>query len=155
MLLDDLLREEIAQRGKSEEKKVAAVLAKLKTKFIEFDYARRPDARSGRGRGVPQPSDFECLYKGTAFEIEVKSTKAVNTIPYKNFSQLGMLRRRKLAGAKIIVLIYIAKVKAWCCPDEDWLFEDYDPDTRASWNISGWPTFTHVSELILDKLRTA
>jgi len=135
LLLDSIRKAEIAGKGKSEENLVKGVLESLKARLPYMDFARRPDARAGRGVGA-QPSDFEALVSGTQFEIEVKSTKSINTIPYKNLSQLGMLRRRRMAGAKVIILIYRARERAWCVPDFDWLLETHRPEERASWNLS-------------------
>jgi penicillin-binding protein-related factor A (putative recombinase) len=104
------------------------------------------------GRIGPQPSDFECLIKGKQFEIEVKSTKAKNTIPYKNFSQLGMLRRRDMCGANVIILIYRAKHGVWCRPDFSVMLETYDPENKASWNIDGCTSYLRVAEILTEAL---
>ncbi len=151
-LLSAIRRAEIANKGKSEEHQVEKILSELKAKFSNFDFARRPDARACMGRIKPQPSDFECLIDGHQIEIEVKSTKAVNTLPYKNLSQLGMLRRKRMCHASVILLVYRAKVGAWCMPDFDVILETYDPDHKASWDISTWKTYDSVGELLVKAL---
>lgn len=151
-LLEAIRKAELSQKGKSEEKMVENVLKELKLHFTYFDYARRPDARACRGMVGPQPSDFECLINGHQVEIEVKSTKAVKTIPYKNFSQLGMLRRKRMGQATVIAVIYRSKHKLWCMPDFDWMLEDHDPENKASWDISGWKTYESIAELLTKAL---
>lgn len=152
LLLASIRKAEIANKGKKEEKQVEEVLAAIKSQLYYVDYARRPDARACMGRIGPQPSDFECVIDGQQYEIEVKSTKSVNTIPYKNFSQLGMLRRKRMCKVKVIVLIYRAKKKAWCMPSFDLMLDNYNPDKGASWNLADIPLHENIAELLTEAL---
>ncbi len=151
-LLESIRKAEIANKGKKEEKLVGDVLEELKLRIPYFDYARRPDARASMGRIKAQPSDFECVINGHQIEIEVKSTKAAKTIPYKNFSQLGMLRRKRMCHVTVIALIYRSKHKKWCMPNFDWMLDDYEPKKRASWDISECVMFETVAELLTKAL---
>jgi hypothetical protein len=119
-----------ADRGKEAEKAVQKFLTDLSNRVAQFDFSRIYDARSAGGKFPSRPGDFEFyrkMFDGSAVNglIEVKEVAHDYRLPAKNFKpgQLGKLRKRQLAGGRIIVLVKHTPTGRWRRPEFDWLWE--------------------------------
>ena len=101
-----------ANRGKSAEKSVDAVLKKWNN-LAAFAYHRLPDARSARGALAAQPADFYFCSKGVFGHLEVKETEHEYRLAKDKVSQLAILKKFSMAGAVSLVLVHHSTLKKW------------------------------------------
>lgn len=123
----------IGTRGKWAEGKFRA-WAKLQSEAkLDFAFLRYPDARAGSR--VVAPSDFEVLYAGQHYNIEIKEVDHSFRLPHKNFSEDKIARMRKweLAGGASWVVIYFAPAKIWRVETVGWFMHK----VGGSWDMSG------------------
>lgn len=146
--------DELASRGKKAEAAVQAYLSRLKIKQGTFDFERKYDARSARGRFQPQTGDFGLWRLGLgdvtmSASLEVKTVDHDYLLPAKNFppAGIGRMRRRWLAGCFPIVLVFHTPSERWRCPPFP-TFLNHDP--VPSWNLSDMPTYPTASAALED-----
>ena len=141
------VKSEAGQRGKYAEGKVSLHLAKLSTKYAEFDYSRIYDARSAGGRFPSRPGDFEFWAPKLHGLIEVKEVDHLCRLPSKNMKkeQIAKLRKRELAGGLILVLVYFTPLASWRSIPLNWLqVRCADP----SWDLSAFPQLASAEECL-------
>jgi len=137
----------VGERGKVAEKTVQKVLEAWNTKHETFAFHRLPDARSAGGRLGAQPSDF-LFYEGDyGGFIEVKETEHPSRLAKDKISQLPILRKFSLAGARSIVIVYHSTIKLWRIARLEW-FEG----TPASWDLSALPTFASAEAAMTSEI---
>jgi hypothetical protein len=114
----DAKRKAIGQRGKTAETVVRRILEKLNSEFANFDYSRIYDARSAGGKFPSRPGDYELYSNGIFGLIEVKEVAHDYRLPEKNFPAAGRakLRKRQMAGGRILVLVYHSTSGIWRSP---------------------------------------
>lgn len=120
-----------------------------------FAHYRYPDARAGSATAVP--ADFEVLYNGRHFTVEVKEVEHEFRLPHKNFESGKVARCRKfqLAGSCCWVLVYFEPLgkpgrgwqdaKAWRLVPVDRFLEK----EGGSWNLEPYPLRTLSESLTL------
>lgn len=139
-------QKKIGNRGKFAEGKVKDYLKARSDSVASFDFERILDARSAGGRFPSRPGDFgfySPLYHGL---IEVKEVEHDFRLPHKNFSteQVSKLRKRKMAGGVIIILVYHKTTKLWRLVE----FEYLEGRNGGSWDLSEYPTSKSHKELL-------
>lgn len=102
----------IGQRGKKAEKIVETLLKKLNC-GAGFSFFRMPDTRSARNFLAASPADF--IYFSTAMSgfLEVKSTTHSYRIAKDKISQLAVLKKFEMAGARSLILIHHSTEDVW------------------------------------------
>lgn len=130
-------------RGKRAEKMVQDYLQQISNRVAAFDFERMPDARSAMGRFKSMIADFAWYYPGKHGVIEVKETQHDFRIAKDKIPQLARMKKRVLAGGSCLILVYHSTTKLWRCLDAATL----PLIERGSWDLSGYPTFTKVSEI--------
>lgn len=154
-------KKEAGTRGKYAEDKCRTELEKWSANDAGFDYKRNYDARSSMGRIPKQAGDYEYFFcevpddslliaprkRGHGL-IEVKQVAHDFRLPNKNFNPdgWGMLRRREMAGGKIVPIIYHSTTKKWRYVPFGW-FLAMGP--KPSWDLSVWPQFNTVGEALV------
>lgn len=100
-------------RGKWAETKFRKWCVKKSESTFDFSFYRFPDARAGSKSSVP--SDFEVLYKGKHFNVEVKEVDHDFRLPHKNFSpdKVARMRKFEMAGSACWVFIYFKPAGVW------------------------------------------
>lgn len=135
---------ELGQRGKYAERETQKVLDRLNRLLLDFDYTRVADARAARGRLAAQVGDFEWFRPAYHGVIEVKTVQHDYRLPVAKLPQLPRLKKRALAGGKILVLVYHTTTKRWRpCPLAAFKGE------MSSWNLSDYETFDTAEEAML------
>lgn len=143
--------EELADKGKAEERKVQAYLKELQERYFSFTFMRLPDARSSMGRGaVKRVSDFIFQTPGIHGCLEVKALGHPNLLPNKNLSQIAMMRRYQGSGHIFCVMIYHVvsdkpKDCYWRVPDFDWLVSGRH---NPSWDLESFIRFKNHKEAL-------
>lgn len=129
----------IGQRGKSAEADVRKHLEYLKQFKHDFDFERKYDARSARGRFPSQAGDYGFYLPGVHGLIEVKEVAHDFRLPQKNFSkdQIARCRMRELAGGIIVIIVKHTTTGLWRIPPFS-MFRDYP--TAPSWVLDS-PTY--------------
>jgi penicillin-binding protein-related factor A (putative recombinase) len=119
-----------ADRGKQAEKEVKKILTKLSLRS-DTAFIRLPDARAGSYQTAL--CDFQLLYQGTLYLLEVKETKHNYRLPHGNYShdQVARMRRWQLAGAEAHVLIYHTELNKWRTAPVDYFLDR----TGGSWDL--------------------
>lgn len=133
-----------ALRGKYAEGHIRAQLKKLADSRSDLDFDRLQDAHSARGHfSTPQAGDFLVIHKGVPFYLEVKEVAHDYRLPVGNFGldQRARMRKKVLAGAKAIVLVYFSNLKVWRVAGLDyfglqstgsWDMRDIEPAARLN-----------------------
>ena len=151
--MDEVQKKTAGSRGKAAEKAVREVLTDLGNRMATFDWDRIYDARSAGGRFPSRPGDFEWYYKGSdcvAFGlIEVKEVAHNVLLPKKNFNpkQVARLRKRQLAGARVIILVHHSVAKVWRWVPLQ-LFID-NPNV-TSWNLGAFSMYPTARSALLN-----
>ena len=100
--------------GKWLEKKVQDLLVKW-SKDPLFSWERLYDAHSAQGKFPPQTSDFHVnLWDGDrarSVYIECKEAEHPDTIYLKDFPQFPRMKRKMMAGAQGLLVVYHSKLK--------------------------------------------
>lgn len=128
-----------AYRGKKPEAAVKLYLERLAGARADFDWERKYDAHSAGGRFQRQIYDFAFFAPGRHGGIEVKEVAHDFRIPYKNFKpeQVAGLRKRALAGANIVILVYHSTSQKWRpCPLRAFIGR---PTDAGSWDLQAYP----------------
>jgi hypothetical protein len=148
-------RRALGTRGKYAEDKVRDELRKRSADNARFDFERNYDGRSSMGRIPARGGDFT-FYVGTDANgegeiahglIEVKQVAHDCRLPRRNFDpdKFGILRKREMAGGKIVIIVYHSTIGKWRCPPFGWFVALKD---NASWDLTTWPTFNTVREVL-------
>jgi len=127
---------------------VATYLKRLKETHSSFDFQRQYDARSAGGRFHSQAGDYLiwnlCGLPGIGGHcscvLEVKTVHHDFRLPSKNFNgeQIGKLRRRRMTGSDIVILIFHSTSEMWSVPN----FHIFASNpTAPSWDLSAIPRF--------------
>ena len=144
-----------ANRGKVTEGRFKDYSTERSDREAGYVFHRYPDAHSGSM--VSAPSDFEVLYNGRHFLMEVKEVAHVCRLPHKNYSADKVARARKfqLAGSTVWVLVFFAplgvsgrgwrEAKAYRLAPIDWFLTK----TGGSWDMSEFPLMTFSESLTL------
>lgn len=121
-------------RGKTAEKQVRKVLAKLSLRSDTTTY-RLPDAHSGSFQATL--ADFMLMHKGTLYLLEVKEVKHAYRIPHGNYSldQVARMRRWQLAGAQAHVIVYHSTIDKWRTAPVDYFLNR----EGGSWDLRNLP----------------
>lgn len=101
------------QRGKWAEAEARKVLQKMSDDMLRFAFNRNLDARAAGGKFPAQPGDFQWFYQDVDCRetingiLEIKQTEEKNRLPHSNFTQesYNMVRKRELAGSRVVVVI--------------------------------------------------
>lgn len=141
-------KKEQGQRGKSAESEVRKVLERLKETKSNFDFERKYDARSARGRFPSQAGDYGWYVTPYHGLIEVKEVGHDFRLPSKNFNaqQIGRCRIREMAGGVIVVLVKHTTTGLWRCPP--FLLFSSNP-AAPSW-VLGPKTYLSAREALED-----
>jgi hypothetical protein len=136
------------QRGKVAEAAVRKYLERLNTRFSNFDFERKYDARSAGGRFPSQAGDFSFYRRGIANEvlhglIEVKEVAHDYRLPKKNFEDLGRPEKRRLAGGIVIVVVLHTTTGYWRLPPFDWIYARAD---KPSWDLREFQVYETVAK---------
>lgn len=121
-------------RGKVAEKAVQKLLDRYNHDYSDFAYHRLPDARAAGGRLAAQPADFIYWSGDYGGFIEVKETEHEYRLAKDKISQLAILKKFSMAGARSIVLVFHSTLKKWRIAKVEY-FELGVP----SWDLSGLP----------------
>ena len=132
----------IGQRGKWAEKEVQKILDGLSRMHAEFDYERLPDARAARGAVKAQVADFAWFSPGKHGLVEVKETEHDFRLPRDKLAQLPRMRKRALAGGRVLVLVYHSQHMRWRAIPLAW----FDGPIPPSWDLSNRPNFATAEE---------
>jgi len=135
-------KESIGARGKQAEKTVEAILKKWNGKST-FAYWRLPDARSARSFLSAQPGDFGFYCGANAGIIEVKSTTHAFRIAKDKISQLAVLTKLEMAGAKSVILINHSVEGVWRA-----VLPTQLEIGLPSWNLSEFKTYASAEEAL-------
>lgn len=137
----------IGQRGKSAEADVREHLEHLRKSKWHFDFERKYDARSARGRFPSQTGDYGFFIPGMHGIIEVKEVHHDFRLPQKNFSkdQIARCRIREMSGSQIIVIVKHTTTGLWRVPQFD-IFRD-NP-TAASWVLTPYREYASAREAL-------
>lgn len=130
---------EAANRGKKPEAEVKKVLEAHDAKTAAFDWHRNYDAHTAGGRFPRQVGDFEFYAPGVHGIIEVKEVNHACRLPHKNFNTdaVAKLRKRRLAGGYIYVMVYFTPLDQWRILHLDrFLTRD-----GGSWDLSDAPLY--------------
>lgn len=105
---------DLGNMGKKTEAAVFAWLTARSNADAEFAWHRLPDARSARGAIAAQPSDALVIWKGvgTTF-LEIKETKEIRRLPKAKIGQYGILKKMDMAGAVVLIVIYLSSLDRW------------------------------------------
>ena len=112
---DHLAKKAKGSQGKPSETAVQSYLKAKGEADKTFDWHRAYDARAAGGVFQRIAGDFSFYSPGVHGIIEVKETQFDNRLPYKNFEhhQVGKAVVRKLAGGRVLVLIFSTSTKFW------------------------------------------
>lgn len=106
-----------ADRGKWAEGQVEDWLKAHSSADARFAYHRFPDARSARGALSAQPSDFMVHWSKDGRRdfclLEVKETANKGRLPKSKIGQYGKLKLFDIAGATVVVVVYMSDSKEW------------------------------------------
>lgn len=151
-------RRALGTRGKYAEDKARDELRKRSADNARFDYERNYDGRSSMGRIPARAGDFTffvgALVDGNAViepvshgVIEVKQVAHDFRLPRKNFdpAKFGILRKRELAGGKIVIIVYHSTTGKWRVVPFGWFVALKD---NASWDLTTWPTYNTAREVL-------
>lgn len=132
-----------ANRGKSAEKSVKDWMTARSDADARFAFHRHPDPHAGSLQ--PVPADYEVMYSGQHYLIEVKEVKAAaasgsRRLPQANFSADKVARMRKwhIAGSSSWVLVHHTAVGEWRMIP----VHLFAPPRPASWNITSYAVKT-------------
>jgi hypothetical protein len=137
--------------GKWLEKKVKELLENESKKMV-FSFERLHDARAARGKFPPQTSDFmvNCIGTGgpRSIFIECKETQNLDQISIGDFPQFPKIKRKMLAGAKGILIVYHTTLKKFRLVNLDWFPLDttvfklkdieFSPKSDLIWRCYTW-----------------
>ena len=137
------MKEKIGQRGKQAEKIVETVLRKWNSR-VTFAYWRLPDSRSARSFLVAQPGDYGYFSGSHAGIIEVKSSLHPSRIAKDKISQLPVLQKFALAGAKNLILVFHSEIDKWRV-----LFPSELAMDVPSWELSAFPLFDSAEDALI------
>lgn len=135
-----------ADKGKDAETKVQNYLQDRSDKFAAFDYERRYDAHSAKGRAQRQTFDFAIYTPTWHGGIEVKEVKHDFRLPHGNFElhQVAKLRKRALAGGRCLVLVYHSTTELW--RPVGWEF--FIKREGGSWDLRAFATHPSVQNAL-------
>jgi hypothetical protein len=111
-----------------------------------FTWHRYPDTRSARAIIAAQPADYEFVYAGTPFKLEVKESGEKHRLPKAAVGQWPVLRRFWMAGTCVLVLVYRTGLDCWLVLGDSTLFPEGDPP--KSWAFEGHRTFATAHEAL-------
>lgn len=113
-------------KGKWAEKEAQGYLEKRSQASCSFSYHRLPDSHSARNFLQAQPADYLVVSEGNTTLLEVKESANPLRIPKAKISQWGALYRFHLAGASVLVLVYMSAHQKWVylTGDDLFCFED-------------------------------
>lgn len=135
--------ETVGQRGKNAEK-IAGDILKRWNNQANFAYWRLPDSRSARSFLAAQPGDYAYFCGNHGGIIEVKSSLAPSRIAKDKISQLPILKKLELAGARSIILIHHSVADVWRVVKPEQL--EMGP---PSWDLSAIPTHPDAESALL------
>jgi hypothetical protein len=138
-----MIKETVGSRGKTAEKLVLDALKALNTRE-SMTFFRLADARAAAGPLAKQPGDFVYFSKGVGGIIEVKSTQHAYRLTKNSVSQLPMLKKLTLAGARSIILILHKGEKVWRVVQEEHLAIE-----QPSWDLRSYKTFSSAEDALL------
>ena len=98
--------------GKATEKRIKKVLEEA-AKKPDFSFERLPDAHAARGMLQEQPADFHVDCCGKSIYIEAKETENESQISIGDFPQFHRMKRKMMAGALGIVVVYHTKLRKY------------------------------------------
>lgn len=126
--------------GKETEKLVEEFLKEW-NKSQGFAYYKLPDSKTSRGLIKAQISDFMFVRDGIANFLEVKALKHAYRLPKDRVSQLPLMKKFAMAGAKCHVIVHHYMEGVWRVLDAGCL----DTDT-PSWDLREIQTHSSVEE---------
>lgn len=145
-----------SNRGKWSEGRVLEWIT-IKSTLAAFTGARLPDAHAGSL--VPALADFDMLYAGKYYLLEVKEVDHAFRLPHKNFAtdKVARMTRRQMAGATCWVLVY---QKPLGLPGRAWQqavawravpLRVFQERSGGSWDLQAYPlrVFHAAMEFIL------
>lgn len=142
----------LGTRGKYAEDKVRDELKRMGEAHAGFDWERNYDGRSSMGRIPRRAGDFtyywyRCMGTLGHGVLEVKQVQHDFRLPRKNFDPdgWGILKKRELAGGKVVVVVYHSTSKKWRCPPWGWFQSMRD---AKSWDLTTWPQFNTAKEAL-------
>lgn len=130
-------------RGKFAEKEVEKVLEQYNRTHLNFAYHRLPDARSARNFLKAQPADFMYWWDGVGGFIEVKETKHSSRLAKDKISQMPILKKFALAGARSLVIVFHSTLQQWRIAPLSFFVDEV-----PSWDLSPLPTFDSAEEAL-------
>lgn len=136
-------KESTGQRGKKAERLVEAVLKKWNGK-ADFAYWRLPDSRSARNFLAAQPGDYAYFSHPHGGIVEVKETQHPRRIAKDKISQLPVLQKFALAGAKSVILIHHSVEGKWRM-----VLPSQLEFGKPSWDLSGFAVYESAEEALL------
>lgn len=109
-------------KGTWAEARVKEWLEASSAALLGFAWHRYPDSKAARNYLVAQPSDFEIVWDGVPFKLEVKESGEKHRLPRSRIGQWAVLRKFWLAKARVIVLVYRTDLNHWVYYDGSDLF---------------------------------
>ena len=137
-----------ANMGKWAEKQTALFLEQCSRESSTFAWHRFPDARAARGLLAAQPADMMVCHGGHFTLLEVKETANPKRLPKSKLSQYGSLLKFHLAGAHILVLVFMSATGKWVGLNGETLFQ-YD-ECPASFPLHDLKTYDSAAEALAD-----
>lgn len=137
--------------GKAAEKAVQSYLDTRSARTTPLGWHRFPDARSARGALAAQPSDYLVIYRCMPIFLEVKETAQPRRLPKAKVSQWGKLHLFHLAGAEVLVVIYMSAINKWTYLNNVQLFLEHE-DCPASFDLQDRPKFDTLEEMMEEVL---
>ena len=134
---------ERGSRGKHAEKEVEKTLESYNRNHLDFAYHRLPDARSARNFLKAQPADFMYWCSGIGGFIEVKETKHSSRLSRDKISQMPVLKKFALAGARSTVIIFHSTTQKWRIAPLSFFVDEV-----PSWDLSPLPTFDSAEKAL-------
>jgi len=133
----------VGQRGKKAEKIVETLLKNLNG-GVGFSFFRMPDTRSARNYLAASPADFVYFSKASSGFLEVKSTTHTYRIAKDKISQLAVLKKFEMAGARSLILIHHSTEDVWRVTTPSALASDV-----PSWDLRDSPTYPTAEAALL------
>ena len=128
--------------GKETEKIVEEVLKEWNSRLF-FAYLRMPDARAARGHLAAQPGDFLYQCCESSGFIEIKALKHPCRLPASRLTQLPVLRKWDMAGARSIILVHHYMIGKWRV-----LYPAVLETNVTSWDISEVRTYESAADAL-------
>lgn len=133
-------------RGTWAEARVKEWLEARSAALLGFAWHRYPDTKAARNYVTAQPSDFEIVWDGVPFKLEVKESGEKTRLPRSRIGQWAVLRKFWLAKARVIVLVYRTDLNHWVYfGGKDLFSHDVPPN---SYPFSGMAVFETAEEAL-------